>query len=590
MSVCGAGRRAILRACHVAARHVIMSFTCVTGSVGVFLLQTSKRNSVSFASALLTTVLVSTMVLCVPGSVRGQITEANPAVTETSPNIKNAGSSDPKLRLTPANTLAVPLQGTVILDPKLLVQLLLAGSADIQHSRLQVEIAGHLRASEAALYEGIFFGNLRREDRERQRGIVERQTSLVTSNLTVLDERVNSIEVGARNRLPSGGEVSLSYKLRDTRNNLIAAGAGRENEYDGAMILTVKQPLLRGRGRDVIETDRRIAEIEEKISVLQYKQQLLKTCADALSVYWQLYRAYEVNRIRQQAQENARQILRDTSARVEAGRVPASNILEATSTVTLRDVERIRAEQGVREAESRLLTLMNISSLREGNLRLEAGPETVAGQPQNRSIELRFKRALEIWPDYQIAKLRLEQGKFRLNFADNQRLPALDLQYSRSQSGLAYMRDDARMITNSGKYPEWIVGLNLEVPLEGNQKADSQFRAQATRNRQALSDLEAVQNALANDIRIRLEQIESAYKEVQFINRDLELRNQILENERVRYEAGLGLLSQLLQREAEFNDARQRLVESNVRLGQANAALLVADGSLLEEYGITFKE
>jgi outer membrane protein TolC len=506
--------------------------------------------------------------LWVPGTVRAQQAGRSPVAPEQS------GS----------------LQGTVTLDPKLLVQLLVARSAEIQYSRLQVEVAGHMRDGEAALYEAIFFGNLRREDRERQRGIEERQSILATSNLTVLDERVDSSEVGARNRLPTGGEVSLSYKMRDKRNNIIASSTDHDGEYDGALILTFKQPLLRGRGREVIETDRRIAEVEEKISVLQYKQQLLKTCNDALSVYWQLYRALEISRIRQQALENARQILRDTESRIEAGRVPASNGLEATAAVMVRDVERIRAEQGVREAESRLQTLLNISSLNDKNLKLVVGQDLVIGKPKLRSVEDRYQQALEVWPGYQIAKLRLEQGKFRLNFADNQRLPVLDLLVGRSNTGLSYQRDETRSITKSGKYPEWYVGFNLEVPLYGNQKAISQFRAQATRIRQAELELESVHNVLGNDIRTRWEQVEGAYQEVEQINRDVELRGQLLENERVRYEAGLGLLGQLLQREGELNESRQRMVESKTRLGQANAALMFADGSLLDEYGIILKE
>jgi len=510
---------------------------------------------------------------------------APPQSRTTEGNTPNLG-----LRLSPSIVPPVPLRGTVNLDPKLLVQLLVARSPQIQYSRLQVEVAGYLRDAEAALYEGIFFGNLRRDDREKQRGIVERTSSLLTSNQAVLNERADSFEVGARNRLPTGGEVSLSYKLRDTRNNLISSTAAQEGEYDGSVIFTFKQPLLRGRGREVLETDRRIAEIEEKISALQYKQQMLKICNEALSVYWQFYRALEINRIRVQALENSRQILRDTGFRVEAGRVPASSVLEATAAAMIRDVERIRAEQGVREAEARLLTMLNISRIGENNLKLAAGQEFILSKPAAKSVEERFQQALKALPDYQIAKLRLEQGKFRLNFADNQRLPVLDLLLSRSNTGLAYQRDEVNSLMNSGRYPEWYVGLNIEVPIFGNQKANSQFQAQTTRIRQAELELEAVYNTLANDIQVRWKQVDAAHEEVQQVTKDVELRNRLLENERVRYETGLGLLAQLLQREGELNESRQRLVESNVRLGQAHAALMFADGSLLDEYGIFLKD
>jgi outer membrane protein TolC len=484
-----------------------------------------------------------------------------------------------------------PLKGQVVLDPKLLLQLVVSRSAEIQYSKMQVEVASELSAAEAALYEAMFFTNLRKDGGERQRTVEERISSLSTSSQTTLSEQVRTLETGVRARLPTGAEVSLSYRMRNRNNNIIASASSSPDEYDGALILTMKQALLRGRGRGVIETDLKVAEAEEKIAYHQYRQQLLKTCNDALSIYWQLYRALEIRQIRQQGLDYARRVQADTGARIEAGKLPSSNMIEARAGVLVREVEQIRSVQGVREAESRLQTLLNVSGLENIDLTLVVRDRSpTLASMQGMSADQRYRQALATWPALGIAKLRAEQAGLRLNFADSQRLPGLDLVVSRSNTGLAKNYGEARSLAETARYPQWSIGLNFEMPLEGGQKARSQYRAQLARMQQAEIELASIHTALANDIRMHRDQAISGHEEVSRINVDVELRTELLRIERVRYESGLSLLSQLLQRETELSDSRQRLVESNTRLGQANDALLFADGSLLQEYGIILKE
>ena len=488
-------------------------------------------------------------------------------------------------------TPGAPLSGVVTLSPKLLLQLVISRSAEVNYSRAQIEVAGQLSAAEAALYEVVAYSTLRRDGGPRQRTIEERIASVSTSSQTILYEQVKNAEAGVRTRLPSGADLSLSYKLRQRSNNIIASAATSDTEYDAALVVGFRQPLLKGRGRDVVETDLRVARGEHRIAMLQYEQQLLKSGTDALAVYWQLYRALEVQRIRDAALDYAHRVAADTGARIDAGKLASSNRIEAQAAVLLREVEQIRAVQGVREAESRLETLLNISGLAEHQLSLVVRP----GTPDFSAVELgtaaqRYEQALTRWPALEIARMRREQAGVRLDFARNQSLPTLDLVLSRTNTGLSNDNHTARELTEQSRYPAWSIGLNLEIPLEGNQKARSQYRAQGARVHQAEIEIESIRTALANDVRMRWDQASGGAQEVTRMDTDVALRTELLRIEQVRYDAGLGQLSQLLQRETELTDSRQRLVESNARLGQANDALLSADGSLLAHYDITLKD
>ncbi|WP_426106916.1 TolC family protein [Massilia sp. TSP1-1-2] len=497
----------------------------------------------------------------------------------------------PAICAAPPPAVLKPLAGSVTLTPKLLLQLVVSRSAEVRYSRAQIEVAGELSKAEEALYEVVLFGNGRRDGGERQRTVEERISSIATSRLNVLDELNSTAEVGIRERLPTGADLSLSYRLRERRNNIIGSGAAGDTEYDGAIVLNFKQPLLKGAGNKVVETDLRVSRLEYRIATLQYRQQLLKTGNDALALYWQLYRAHEVSAIRQRALDFAQKVQADTAARIDAGKLAASNGIESKAAVLLREVEQIRAQQGVREAESRLATVLNIAGLEQSGITLVLP----TGAPNPTAFNLgtakwRYEHALERWPALSIAQLRAEQAGLRLDFARNQSLPTLDLLITRSNTGLSNENDIARTVTEGARYQNWSIGLNVEVPLEGNQRARSQARAQEARVRQANIEIDSIRTALGNDVRSRWDQARGGQDELARMQGDIDLRNELLRIEKVRYDAGMAPLSQLLQRESELTESRQRLVESAARLGQANDALLFADGSLLDHYAITLKD
>ena len=70
------------------------------------------------------------------------------------------------------------------------------------------------------------------------------------------------------------------------------------------------------------------------------------------------------------------------------------------------------------------------------------------------------------------------------------------------------------------------------------------------------------------------------------MQREVQTRQALLDDERQRFQAGLGLLSSLLQSEQDLLESRIRASDSQGRLETARLALLLADGGLLTAYGI----
>lgn len=488
----------------------------------------------------------------------------------------------------------IPQRGVFVLTPRLLLQLTLARNADALYAQLATGVAGHLADAEQGLFEVVAYGGLRHEDRKRKRTAQELDLNSLLNSQSVLDEQVGLAEMGVKRRMSFGGELSLSYRLTQRENNLIKASPisqGKDTEYDGALALTFKQPLLRGFGGAAVEADRKIAELEWAISKQQYKQQMLRSSSEALSAYWQLYRAHAALAIRQEALRKAEAAQHDIATRIAGGRLPPRMAFEARSAVSTRKAESLRAEQSLNEAESRIKSLLNLIGTEYAELSFQPG--LAAGLASKLSIEAADTRlldqALQHWPSYRIANLKRQQGQIRLDFAGNQKRPQLDLMASCSSSSLSYSRSDALDDPFKRDYPDCYIGLNMEIPLQGNLRATSQLQAQRLRMSQSDIEIEAVRGTLANDLSLRTRQLERASQEVAEYRTDVDLRAQLLEMEQKQFEFGMSRWSQVIGRENELNAGRESLLDSEVRLELAQVALQVADGSLFGEYAVEWQ-
>ncbi len=477
-----------------------------------------------------------------------------------------------------------------VLDQRVFLQILSSRNVDVRYSRLNAKASENLRNAEAALYEPVAYGSVRQEGRDRQRTFEERVQNLQTASAAVLEEQVNVREVGVRGKLPSGGDVSASYKVTERQNNIIATSQTGASEYNGALVLSYKQPLLRGAGRNITETDRQIAEIEYQLALAQVRQQLYKAGADGLATYWQAYKAQETTAFRQDAFNNVLRLVDDTKARIEAGKAPAAALVELESVFLSREAELLRSRQLQMESVSKLLTSLNLSAADSGGLKL--APSWDAAQPSAVDAQagggVASAAVLAAWSPLQLAELKLKQADLRLRFAANQMKPSVDLVMSYSGTGLAASRSPAIDSALSAKYPDWFVGINVELPVYGNKKSESQYLAQAQRRDQAELEIEAIKVSFGNDLKLRWQDLSVSEDLLSKARADLHLRLKLDLIERERYRLGMGSISAMIQKEADLIEARIRLLDGQVRYAVALSTYWYLNGELLSRAGIVF--
>ena len=135
-------------------------------------------------------------------------------------------------------------------------------------------------------------------------------------------------------------------------------------------------------------------------------------------------------------------------------------------------------------------------------------------------------------------------------------------------------------------YPEWYVGLNVELGALGNRRADAQWVAQVRRVEQSETEMSAIRQTFLNDRQSKQRSRDQLQRETVLMQAEVNTRQLLLDDERQRFQAGMGLLSNLLQAEQDLLESRLRAADARGRLETARLALLLADGTLLASYGI----
>ena len=484
--------------------------------------------------------------------------------------------------LSASEEASLPPQGVVEITAGQLAQMIVLRNAEALSAELQTDVSESLYESEAALYDPVVFTLARYDDLHLPRAVDDPLNSPFFGAQPEIEEEIGTVEMGTRMRLYSGGEAQLSYQWRERR--ALALQGNRENV--NTMTLSLRQPLLRGLGRKATEADLQVVELERDIDVQRYRERLLEVAGDGVSAYWQLYRALASRSVREESLATVREVREDVSRRVAGGFAPSTDQLEARIAVASRKADLTRSTSLVAEAQGQLLRLLNVEAAREAPS-FEPTRRPLGRREDAFDAQARFERALDSWPDLLISQLRVRQEQVRLAFARNERLPTLDLSVGANWN--TYSLDDRTPDWDTLRPADgtngWFAGLEFEMPVT-NRQAQRRVDAQRLRLQQAELEVNAVRNALSHDIRTREQQLDAALEEMAQLQEDVELREQLLAAERSAYGLGRSRLTDVLDREDQLNESRQRLIDALTRVELARLALRIADGSLLEVYDV----
>lgn len=361
-----------------------------------------------------------------------------------------------------------------------------------------------------------------------------------------------------------------SYSLTATADNQRGTFNRFTDNYVTFGGISVTQPLLRGFGFGANLAGLRIAKADRNIADWQHRQTVINTVAGVIFAYNNLTQARENLRIAQDARELAMDTLRKNEARNRVGAISDADVIQARSTAASRDDSILLAAQSARDRENELRLLIGERTfmLTGPELEIEPLPPVV---PMTVDAAADLKKAFELRPDYQAARLGITRRRANGAFAQNQLLPRVDFVGSYGYSGMDRDFGAARRQVRDQDVRAYSAGIVVSLPLTF---AEGRGRARAARLavRQSEEDLVRLESDIAVDVTAAAGQIETTRQRVATNRRAVDLARQSLEAEEKKITAGTGSTFLVLQAQGNLVQVERTYVAAVADERRAHAA------------------
>ncbi len=392
------------------------------------------------------------------------------------------------------------------------------------------------------------------------------------------EQKTDNYQAGVEGLIITGGQYRVGMSLRETKDNIYDIG----KQYRQKAYVNLTQPLLKNAGIETTDTPVLLAEGDAGLALQSYRQELLNVVGRATITYWELHLAQEKVAMRAESVKVANQILEDNRARYKTGKMAEIEVLEAESGVALRKALELEAQKQYVTAKNDALTMFAAHAVAYDADILANEPLVLEHPPFNYMNSV--AKAFELRPEYLATHMKLSQENIRLSYAENQRWPELDLKASYGLNGLDLNRSGAWDNMTDDDYYSWSVGMELRIPLFGDEKSTGELAQVQQRKRKALLEMKAIEVALANAVSTTLSNIKSATEQAEYSASVAGFNSRLLEIELVRLDAGKSNSRLVLEKEEDSRAAKEAALEALVSQKRAILELEMAEGSLLSRY------
>jgi outer membrane protein len=344
--------------------------------------------------------------------------------------------------------------------------------------------------------------------------------------------------------------------------------------------LSLKQPLIRGRGRSVGEADLRAARLESVSKDKSHARIASEALRDALSAYWELWYAQEVVHVEEEALRVAAAERDDADARVRTGSLAPADALAFETALASR-------EESLLTARTSLATQQLTLAQTLGTVDQPDGARFEVATPAERyvfSAVVAEQRALESAPELDERETALELARVQAKTSADPERHRLDLEAWAQLQGLGNKSvSDATTMFIQGDAVSAFVGLSYEAPV-----TDRRMRAAAAKARltvaSAEEDLRAARQRVLTEVRTALDAFDAGERKVELATRTASIAERQRDAERARYASGSSTSVAVLKAEEDLRAAQQRVLRARADAAESAFKLEHLTGKLLERY------
>jgi outer membrane protein len=392
-----------------------------------------------------------------------------------------------------------------------------------------------------------------------------------------------TLSVGASlPRIPqTNGSVSVNTNV--TRSATNSSNALLNPAFNHGVSVNVNQPLLNGAGRHMATAALNRAKLQVNIASIGYRSRVLAVIADTENAYYNLVAARETLRIRQNSLEYSQKLFEENQARRTTGVATDLDVLTSEVGVATARSGVIQADQSIRDAEDRLLNLINSPDF-EVRIGPVALPDYREGVP---NFATSYKLAREYYPDTLSTEEAIKQLQLDLETARRNQLPDLDLLaslgYTARATNAGYQQAIANLPNDHGN--NWSLALNYSMPW-GRHADKARYRQAQSSLLSRKVQLEQLEQSLLVNVRSTIRAIETSLATVELRTKATELSARQYDQQKARYDAGLSTSRLVLLAQDDLETARFNELSARVSLRRAVAELHRLEGTSLQRFGV----
>tara|TARA_B100001063_G_scaffold33514_2_gene26817 strand:- start:7261 stop:8724 length:1464 start_codon:yes stop_codon:yes gene_type:complete len=476
--------------------------------------------------------------------------------------------------------ITVPVVGISLNE---LISVVVKQNAKMKYEKLNTEMKKQDIDYEKGNFENEFFVNVEHTHTYKQNSI---QESIARDDQSIYKEDVSSADVGIRGVNIYGTQWSATAKTYSTESSLIdESNIGIDKEYVSALYLEVKQPILKGFGSYIGETNINLAVLEDKVSKEEYKKKMMDLVEEIVVSYWKLYGSNEIYKTWKDTLEIITQQKSDIQKKVRAGNMAKINLLQIESALSSSKVEMFSSLDMVEKEKNNILSLLNSSSL-QNSILLETTDKPLIEKIEIPKLEDAINLSFENFPEFNIILNKIKQSNLRINYAKDQMSPTLDFVGSINNDNLDKDLDGALSEVSSNDYISWYAGLNFSIPINGNLKASAELIKQKLKLKQVKLEENNLKNTLINELDLKIKNLNRNKLRILELNKTLEIKNEISKVYTLQLKYGKTNAKELMDIYADAILAKRKYLKGIINIKVAEAILYKAMGTLLEKHNI----
>lgn len=329
----------------------------------------------------------------------------------------------------------------------------------------------------------------------------------------------------------TGTEVSLGYnnsRFDTDIDNLLL-----NPSYNSGLVLGLRQPLLKGFGKEVQTAGLRGAQKQLEASIYQVDSEAANLAAEVKVAYWNFVFAKQNIDVQELSLALAVKLVEETEAKINAGKLAQVEIYQPQSEVARREEQLISAERAVGTAEDELKLLLNSQDW----LMTYDPIDQPATEPIELDLPTILNNALQSRPDIKAADLATEAAKIEEERSKDDIRPDLSLIGGLGITGTDDTYGDS--IDKSVSDPDnlWQIGINFSIPLSNDTAKGVYQQARANYNRAKTSG-ELLRQQIRRTVRTTIRDVELAIKAIDATRKTSLATLKRLEAEQAKFDSG----------------------------------------------------